>query len=101
MKTVKRAVLMALALSAAFSCTACGSTGSNSRPNPSDSGNSANQQGSEASKGDDTMGTPYVIDDYYIFELNENVERTAVFCTNRYGITLAGDLYVSKDLDQS
>lgn len=40
-------------------------------------------------------------EDFYIFELNENVERTAVAYKNRYGIELSADLYVSKDLDTS
>lgn len=39
--------------------------------------------------------------DYWIFELNENVERTAVAYRNRYGIELSGDLYVPKNLDKS
>lgn len=41
------------------------------------------------------------MEDYYIFELNDNVTRTAVTYKNRYGITLSGDLYVSKDMDTS
>ena len=40
-------------------------------------------------------------EDYYIFELSENVTRTAVTYKNRYGIELSGDLYASKDLDTS
>ena len=38
--------------------------------------------------------------DNYIFELNENVTRTSVQYKNRYGITLSGDLYWAKDLDE-
>ena len=38
--------------------------------------------------------------DNYIFELNENVTRTSVQYKNRYGITLSGDLYRAKDLDE-
>ena len=38
-------------------------------------------------------------DEYYIFELDENVERTHVYYRTRYGIELAGDLYVAKDAD--
>lgn len=41
------------------------------------------------------------MEDYYTFELNDDVTRTRVEYKNRYGITLAGDLYVSKDLDTS
>lgn len=40
-------------------------------------------------------------EEYYIFELSENVERTAVRFRNRYGIELSGDLYVAQDLDDS
>ena len=42
-----------------------------------------------------------VTDNYYIFDLSDNVERTAVFYPNRFGITLAGDLYTPKNLDES
>lgn len=40
-------------------------------------------------------------EEYYTFELNENVTRTSVNYKNRYGITLAGDLYTSKDIDEN
>lgn len=39
--------------------------------------------------------------DYYTFTLNENVSREAVSYKNRYGITLAGDLYTPKDMDEN
>ncbi|MGG7059120.1 alpha/beta hydrolase [Clostridium tertium] len=38
--------------------------------------------------------------DNYIFELNETVERKNVSYKNRYGIELAGDLYISKSLNK-
>jgi len=37
----------------------------------------------------------------YIRELNENTERTHIRYRNRYGITLAGDLYLPKNLDKT
>lgn len=37
----------------------------------------------------------------YIFELNENVTRKHVSYKNRYGITIAADLYTKKNLDTS
>lgn len=40
-------------------------------------------------------------DIYYIFQLSEQVERTHVYYKNRYGIEIAGDLYVAKDMDRS
>ncbi|TQE31094.1 alpha/beta hydrolase [Streptomyces ipomoeae] len=39
--------------------------------------------------------------DNYIFDLDENVTRTPVSYKNRYGITIAADLYLPKDLDES
>ena len=39
------------------------------------------------------------MEEYYTFELSENVTRTPVEYKNRYGITLSGDLYVSGTLD--
>lgn len=38
-------------------------------------------------------------EEHYTFELNENTERTAVAFKNRFGITLAGDLYKPKNSD--
>lgn len=81
--------------------TACGN---NASPSSVSSSNSRNQEPIAEVPSTITFseaGTPYVTEDYYIFDLADSVERTAVFYTNRYGITLAGDLYVSKDLDRS
>lgn len=39
--------------------------------------------------------------DRYIQPLSEDVERASVFYPNRYGLTIAGDLYVAKDLDRT
>jgi uncharacterized protein len=39
--------------------------------------------------------------DNYIFDLDENVTRTPVSYKNRYGITIAADLYRPKDFDES
>ena len=41
------------------------------------------------------------IQERFIFELSENVTRTSVTFTNRFGITLSGDLYTARDLDTS
>lgn len=38
-------------------------------------------------------------EEHYIFQLNENVERTHVYYNNRFGIEIAADLYKSKDTD--
>lgn len=40
-------------------------------------------------------------DEYYIFELDESVERTHVYYNNRFGIELAADLYISKTADRN
>ncbi|MEL7648440.1 MAG: alpha/beta hydrolase [Sedimentibacter sp.] len=39
--------------------------------------------------------------EYYIHELSENVTRKHVSYRNRYGITLAGDLYTAKNSDNN
>src|SRR2546430_15435781 len=39
--------------------------------------------------------------DNYIFDLDENVTRTPVSYKNRFGITIAADLYRPKDFDKS
>lgn len=38
---------------------------------------------------------------HYIAPLSDNIERTSVFYKNRYGFTLAGDLYHLKNLDKN
>jgi fermentation-respiration switch protein FrsA (DUF1100 family) len=42
-----------------------------------------------------------MVTDNYIFELDENVTRTAVSYKNRFGISIAADVYRSKDFDES
>ena len=41
------------------------------------------------------------VEEYYIFDLSDNVTREHVYYRNRYGIELAGDLYMAKDADRS
>lgn len=38
---------------------------------------------------------------YYIFELSENVERKHISYKNRYGLDIAADLYMAKDINLS
>lgn len=38
-------------------------------------------------------------DEHYIFELSDNVTRTHVYYNNRFGIEIAGDLYMASDAD--
>lgn len=40
-------------------------------------------------------------DEYYIFQLNNEVTRTHVYYDTRFGIEIAGDLYVAKNIDKS
>lgn len=40
-------------------------------------------------------------EEHYIFQLNPEVTRTHVYYDSRFGIEIAGDIYVAKDLDQS
>lgn len=40
------------------------------------------------------------VTDNHIFKLADSVERTKVFYNNRYGIELAAELYVSKDVNE-
>lgn len=40
-------------------------------------------------------------EEHYIFELSENVTRTHVYYKNRFGIEIAGDLYMAIDADMS
>lgn len=40
-------------------------------------------------------------EEHYIFELDEGVSRTHVYYNNRFGIEIAADLYMPKDVDTS
>ena len=40
-------------------------------------------------------------DEYYIFDLDDTVNREHVYYRNRFGIEIAADLYTSKDMDMS
>lgn len=85
---MKKQILSAVLLfTMAVGMAGCGSGTGNS----GDAAENENQKES----GEEEMG------EYYTFALSENVERTAVEYQNRYGITLAGDLYTPKDLDES
>lgn len=79
LKTLTAAIMFSI-----FACTGCSKANEQVPEDPGNSG-SADEQGAE--------------DEYYIFELSENVDRTAVTFQNRYGITLSGDLYTSGDMD--
>ena len=54
---------------------------------------SAEEKSNTTTTKTDTMST----ENGYIFELNDEVTRTSVNFKNRYGITLAGDLYLPKN----
>ena len=38
-------------------------------------------------------------EEHYIFDMDESVERTHVYYNNRFGIEIAADLYMKKDMD--
>lgn len=40
-------------------------------------------------------------EEYYIAPLSDKIERKEVFFQNRFGISLSGDLYVAKNIDES
>ena len=44
---------------------------------------------------------PIVETEYYTFKLSDNVTRHSVSYPNRYGVTVAADLYVPKNIDTS
>lgn len=90
---MKKIIAVATALMlAVLACTGCSSS------NESKGGTSA-ATGELSSQ--ETVAEQAQENEYYIFELSDNVERTAVVFQNRYGIELSGDLYVARDLDES
>lgn len=58
-------------------------------------------------EGDNNMANPNLAkrvtsdEEYYIFDLDEEIKREHVYYKTRFGIELAGDLYISKDADLS
>lgn len=75
-----------------------GITGCNIQSTTPQSGN--NSDDTQAS-GESAVSANTEQNDYYIFELSDNVNRTSVTYKNRYGIELAADLYTPKNLDES
>lgn len=55
--------------------------------------------GTDSTKPETTAQAAKETEEYYTFELSDNVTRTSVTYKNRYGIELAGDLYTAKDID--
>ena len=95
MKKKKLIAILTVFMLGILNCTECFSSSEpqNEQSTTSESGLSEEMLMEETQAGQE--------EEYYIFELSENVERTAVTFQNRYGIELSGDLYVAQDLDDS
>ena len=90
---MKKMIAIAAALMLGIlACTGCSSS-NESQSEPSTATGEVSSQEPAAEQAQEN--------EYYIFELSDNVDRTAVTFQNRYGIELSGDLYVAQDLDES
>ena len=75
--------------------------GCGAQQTPSGTNDSTPPADTSATSQNDPAGRAENTGEYYTFELSENVDRMAVTYQNRYGITLSGDLYTPKDMDES
>jgi len=92
MKRFKAQILSALLMITMITATAC-----NTQQQILDDAQTQTSQAVLTNQ--QTEGENKNMEEYYIFELNDTVERTAVRYKNRYGIELSADLYTSKELD--
>lgn len=98
MNRFKKQILIGLLI-----LTIIGAVGCSSAPQ---SGNSDPTKNAEALKNESQITPKSEVEtmekeEYYTFELSDIVTRTPVNYKNRYGITLAGDLYTSKDMNEN
>jgi hypothetical protein len=94
MKRFKAQILSALLMITMITATAC-----NTQQQILDDAQTQTSQAVLTNQ--QTEGENKNMEEYYIFELNDTVERTAVRYKNRYGIELSADLYKSKELDKT
>lgn len=94
MKNIKKVLAAGLLVITTLGLTACSNQ-------PANQTNQANQEEVNNMTTMQSALSIHPTDDYFIFELAENVNRTAVSYTNRYGIEIAADLYTAKDLDEN
>lgn len=94
MKNIKKVLAAGLLVITTLGLTACSNQ-------PANQTNQANQEEVNNMTTMQSALSVHPTDDYFIFELAENVNRTAVSYTNRYGIEIAADLYTAKDLDEN
>lgn len=94
MKRFKAQILSALLVASMITVTACSTQQQTPENNQIETQANQSMPTNQQTKGEDEN-----MEEYYTFELSDNVTRTAVNYKNRYGITIAGDLYTSKDID--
>ncbi len=106
MKRLKKQILAVLMVVSILATAACSAQPAASN---AQSQQSAPQSHTETQEGDavEMNENPNLAirvteeEDHYIFELDETVSRTKVYYKNRFGIELAGDLYMAKDADMT
>lgn len=96
MKRFRAKILSALLVATMITATACSTQQQTPENSQIETQTSQSIPTSQQTKGEDEN-----MEEYYIFELSDNVTRTAVNYKNRYGIELSADLYTSKDLDET
>ena len=87
--------MLSLSLALVMALTACSGQGS------SQDGADSETDTPSSTQLDNNTGGKNMTTEYYIFELSENVNREHITYINRFGITLAADLYTPADLNLS
>lgn len=100
MKNLKEQLMAASVCVMLLICTACGAAPSQSNAPDNGSVPDTNTDTEATVSGNPNLATRVTAgEEYYIFDLDENVTRTHVYYKTRFGIELAADLYMPKDAD--
>lgn len=100
MKYLKKQMLTASVCIMLSFCVACGSTPNQGGGSNTNNISESNTDAEIAGANNPNLATRVTAEEeYYIFDLDENVDRTHVYYKTRFGIELAADLYTPKDAD--
>ena len=100
MKDLKKQLMAASVCVMLLICTACGTTPNQGNASDNSTVSDTNTDIAATVSDNPNLATRVTAEEeYYVFDLDENVTRTHVYYKTRFGIELAADLYMPKDAD--
>jgi fermentation-respiration switch protein FrsA (DUF1100 family) len=100
MKHSTKMIFSCVLMSILFVSTACNGTPNDAAQSETQS-DTVSQTDTRDNSNTLTEREDGAVAEYYTFELSDGVTRTHVSYSNRFGITLAGDLYMAKNFDKN